>query len=114
MLCRPTLNSAHWYPGGADAAMAEAAAALGPRLSRAQAATLDVLVAELLTERRAVDAPYAVADVTARAARVNLAFPEPAVVQARAPPSKQPNGSALSEALRERFVREHMHPAWRA
>ena len=72
--------------GGGDMAMAEAGNAPGPRLSRAQAATLDVLVAELLTERRAADAPHAVADVLARMARANLAFPEAAVVQARAPP----------------------------
>ena len=50
-----------------------------------QAATLDVLVAELLQERTGTMAPVPAADVLARMARANLAFPPDAVVQVRLP-----------------------------
>lgn len=61
----------------------EGAGGGGPRLTRAQAATMDVLVGQLLQERTASVGAISVAGVLTRMRRANLAFPEEAVVQAR-------------------------------
>jgi hypothetical protein len=68
---------------GEAGGQAEAGGEGGPRLTRAQAATLDVLVGQLLQERTASVGAISVAGVLARMRRANLAFPEEAVVQAR-------------------------------